>query len=117
MRQPHEFPDFQRPGTAVQEKCTDRSLGFHERPAGRRTAPLVPDELPAETIPDCAIAWDNGDYLPIGYEFTWWKDLFPQLKSISVMPGATSIYLAKAYIYLMTRLQFAHLSFSKCVIL
>ena len=77
-------------------------------PAGAVPLPHQPDETPEKTMPACTAAWDIGGYIPVGYEFTWWKDLFPQLKSIPVVPGTTSQYLSKAYIYLMTRLQFAH---------
>ena len=94
------------------ETVLTETLALIDAPPEAESLLLVPDghpdELSDKAMPDCAAAWDIGGYLPTGYEFTWWKDMFPQLKSISVMPGATSIYLAKAYIYLMTRLQFAH---------
>lgn len=50
---------------------------------------------------------DLGGYIPYDYGVTAWSDLFPQLKTLKLPATFSSIYLAKAYVYYLTRQQFA----------
>lgn len=51
--------------------------------------------------------WELGGYIPYNYTITPWTTLFPQLKSMALPTTFTSIYIAKAYVYYLTRMQFA----------
>lgn len=51
--------------------------------------------------------WELGGYIPYDYTITPWTKLFPQLKSMALPTTLTSIYIAKAYVYYLTRMQFA----------
>jgi len=57
-------------------------------------------------------SWDLGGYIPYSYVVQPWAQLFPQFKSINIPTTFRSIYIAKTYMYYLTRLQFAsYLSF------
>ena len=63
---------------------------------------------PSSAEPDKAEEWDLGGYIPYDYVVKPWTELFKkQLKGLSLPTTFTSIYIAKAYIYYLTRMQFA----------
>lgn len=47
-----------------------------------------------------------GGYIPCDFEFKFWHELFPELKTVIQFQSLTTQYLSKAYMYYMTRLQF-----------
>lgn len=51
--------------------------------------------------------WDLGGYVPFAYKITPWSELFPELNDLKLPLTFTSIYIAKIYIFYLTRLQFA----------
>lgn len=53
--------------------------------------------------------WNLGGYVPYNYVVTPWTKLFEkQMKGLALPTTFTSIYIAKAYIYYLTRMQFAN---------
>ncbi|MCL2868055.1 MAG: hypothetical protein FWF27_01260 [Candidatus Bathyarchaeota archaeon] len=76
-------------------------------------ADYIEPECTAETVPRndgggvSVSSWDLGGYVPCAYEITSWSDLFPQLKAVKFPTTFTTLYLAKAFMFYLTRLQFA----------
>jgi len=63
---------------------------------------------PSSVEPDMVNEWDLGGYIPYDYVVKPWTELFKkQLKGLSLPTTFTSIYIAKAYIYYLTKMQFA----------
>lgn len=68
----------------------------------------ISDPLPLPEADKLSLAWDLGGYIPYSYIVKPWTGLFAeQMRSLALPVSFTSIYIAKAYVYYLTQLQFA----------
>lgn len=92
-----------KPDQIVAEACENRQRLLEMKPDVYETG-VIPQPLQADLSGE---GWDLGGYIPYDYKITPWTKLFPQLKGMAFPMTFSSIYIAKAYVYYLTRLKFA----------
>lgn len=95
--------DNLKPEILVSEVCENRerllTISVNEE--------STKESLQSPEMDSIGSGWELGGYIPYDYTITPWTELFPQLKCMALPTTFTSIYIAKAYVYYLTRMQFA----------
>ncbi|MDR1664011.1 MAG: hypothetical protein LBR83_03705 [Clostridiales bacterium] len=91
-----------KPAAVTAELCENRERLLAIKLDGQ------PAELPPPEPDTLNASWDLGGYIPYSYVVKPWTELFAeQMKGLSLPVTFTSIYIAKAYVYYLTQLQFS----------
>jgi hypothetical protein len=95
-----------QPAAVIEEIQQIKAAPAADQPAS--AAPPAEEIMQARSAGNASLGgWDLGGYTPYAYELKPWRELFPQLKTISLPTTFSSIYIAKTFMFYLTRLQFA----------